>query len=126
MLEKTDEEYGITFKIRILKLVILIPEAAALPSLHMPGPKNERKEQCLWKGDPNANLWAPTWFLQPIPASLREFTCSLMAWDLMLLPRMTEWGVMDSKKFCNDKALESHFMIKINSNDLTNFSRSVC
>lgn len=53
--EKTDEEYGIMFTFHILTLVILIPDAAALPGLHMPWPKNRRREQCLWKGDPNTN-----------------------------------------------------------------------
>lgn len=43
MLKKA-EEYGIMFKLHILKLVILIPAAAALPGFHMAWLKNRRRE----------------------------------------------------------------------------------
>lgn len=54
--EKTDE-YGIMFQCHILKLVILIPDAAAQPSLHMLWPEN-RREQCMWRESPMLTLGA--------------------------------------------------------------------
>lgn len=43
MLKKA-EVYGIMFKFHILKLVILIPDAVALPGVHMAWLKNKRRE----------------------------------------------------------------------------------
>lgn len=115
-----DEEYGIMFKFHILVLVFLSHEAVVPPGLHMPRPKNRRKEQCPGrKGNPSAQTLIASMCLQPILGSLGD-----VAQDSRLFPRMTEWGLMDNETFYSAKALDSHFVIKINSKDLTCLSQS--